>query len=446
MMDAYAAHLAQVNEVQDVIASDDICNAQGQIIVRKGSRIDPQMVDRITRFKLLKPLEDSVAIENELNADTLFECMTLYLGSNESTSALTRQFTNPAELKSLCSYFCQFSLLRQKLTVLSLLMPSVFEQAMFCAWLGTLLVQRLPKNLINEREFFVAALCHDIGMVHINGEILNKTDALTLDEWKQIQSHPIIGFNIVKETPGVSMSVAKAVLEHHENLDGTGYPRGKLGSQLGHEGQLLNLLDSVNAIFTKHFKPHNRSLRELLPIMQINQHSRFGLAAKHLIMLLRELPDTRQAAIPVEQAEEVIDALNLRNDYVFRCVEICSDIADAVAFRHDDPKLSSLQNAIIHITMSIAQSGIVNPAYTRWLDQVKNEKLTHAFKEVEEAYLMVREIIYHIDKLKRQMQLYLEKTPPNDLTETLTQNLAQLEQQELPTIASKLETVWMFTV
>lgn len=445
-MDAYATHLAQVNEVQDVIACDDIRNAQGQILIKKGARIDPQMVDKIIRFKLLKPLENSVAIENELNSEALFECFSLYLASNESTATLAQQFTDTVELKNLCAHFCQFALLRQKLTVLSLLMPSIFEQAMFCAWLGTTLGRQLPKNLINERDFFISALCHDIGMVHINGEVLNKTGALTLDEWKQIQSHPVIGFNIVKETGGINPPVAKAILEHHENLDGTGYPRGKMGSQLGHEGQLLNLLDSVNAIFNKHFKPHQRSLREIVPIVQMNQHSRFGLAAKQLILLLRELPDTRQHAIPAELASEVIDTVKARNGYILRCMETCGDIANVVGFRHDDPKLSSLQNAIIHITMSIAQSGIINPAYMRWLDQVKSEKLTHFYKEVEEAYLMMQEIIYHIDKLKRQLQLYLEKTPANTLTEALSQYLAQLDQQELTKVAPNLAKVWMFKV
>lgn len=445
-MDAYASHLAKVNEVQDVVATDDICNAQGQILVKKGSRIDPQMVDKITRFKLLKPLEHSVVIENELDSAALIECFSVFLKSNPSTALLAERFTDPAELKSLCEHFCQFSLLRQKLTVLSLLMPNVFEQAMFCAWLGTILTKQLPSKMIDSRDFFLAALCHDIGMVHIDGAILDKPGTLTLEEWKQIQSHPIIGFNIVKETANISSTVGKAILEHHENLDGTGYPRGRLGSMLGHEGQLLNLLDSVNAIFTKHFKPHNRSMRQLIPVVQMNQHSRFGLATKYLIMLLRELPDEGYHSIPPDLADDVIAAVKERNAYIAKCVEISADIANAIGFRHDDPKLASLQNAVIHITMSIAQSGIINNAYIRWLDQIQSHKLAHAYREVEEAYLMMQEIIYHIDKLKRQLQLYLEKNIPNNLTETLSNGLTQLDETTLPQVNKNLAKIWMFNV
>lgn len=445
-MDAYASHLAKVNEVQDVVATDDIYNAQGQVLVKRGARINPQMVERITRFKLLKPLEHSVVIENELNSKLLNECFSVYIGSNESTAALMKQFTDSEELQKYCEYFCQFPLLRQKLTVLSLSLPSVFEQAMFCAWMGVILAKQMPAGQIDPREFFVAALCHDIGMVHINGEILNKSHALSLEEWRQIQSHPIIGFNIVKETSGINAVTAKAILEHHENLDGTGYPRGKLGAMLGREGQLLNLLDSVNAIFNKHFKPNKRSLRELIPIIQMNQRSRFSLAANYLVLLLRELPPTDKHAIPNDFIGETIDFVKQRNGYIAKCTEICMQLTDAVGFRHDDPKLASVQNAIIHITLSIAQSGIINDAYIRWLDLVNEKKLTHAYKEVEEAYLMMQEIIYHIEKLKRQIQLLLESKLPGNFTAALTQGLLQLNQTPLPQTNENLAKIWMFTV
>lgn len=445
-MDAYAHHLAKVNEAQEVIVTDDICNAQGQILIKKGSRIAPQMVDKITRFKLLKPLEHSVVIDNELDSVSLLECFSTFFNSTPSTTFIAERFTDMRELKKLCDYFCQFTLLRQKLTVLSLLMPSVFEQAMFCAWLGTILIKRLPGDIIDSRDFFLAALCHDIGMVHINGALLDKSGALTLDEWKQIQSHPIIGFNIVKETPSINSAVGKAILEHHENRDGTGYPRGRFGSILGHEGQLLNLLDSVNAIYTKHFKPHNRSMRQLIPIVQMNQHSRFGLVTNHLIMLLRELPDDNHHSIPPDLAGEVIVAVKERNTYIAKCVDISADIANAIGPHPDDPKLSSVQNAILHITMSIAQSGIINNAYIRWLEHIQSHKLIQAYGEVEEAYLMMQEIIYHIDKLKRQLQLCLEKNLVNTLTEPLSSGLAQLDKLELPKVNQRLIKIWMFNV
>ena len=127
-------------------------------------------------------------------------------------------------------------------------------------------------------------------------------------------------------------------------------------------------------------------------------------------------------------------------------MNISADIANAIGCQHDDPKLSSLQNAIIHITMSIAQSGIVNMAYIRWLDQIQSDKLIHAYQEVEEAYLMMQEIIYHIDKLKRQLKLYLEKNLLDNRAQTLSGGLSQLDNISLPQVDQNLAKIWMFNI
>lgn len=443
-MDAYANHLAHVNEVHDVIAIDDICNAQGQILVKKGSAINAAMAERVARFKLQKPLEHSVVIENELTSETLYQCFDAFLTADPQIALLHQMFNDTEELKSYCGLFCRFPLLRQKLTVLSLLMPSIFEQTIFCAWLGGLLNRALGERVGSTEDLFMAAMCHDLGMVHISADLIDKPGALTLEEWRQIQAHPVIGYNIIKDTEGLSPCVARAVLEHHENLDGTGYPRGSLGSKLGHEGQLLNLLDSINAIYCKHFKPYKRPLNGIVPIIQMSQHSRYGAAAKQLILFLRELPNAKHHGIPEKLALDVIETVKARNAYIVRCIDICSDIANEVGFRHDDPKLASVQNAIIHITISVAQSGIINSAYMRFLDQVAREKLVHTYAEVEEAFLMMQEVIYHIDKLTRQIQVYLDKQNGTEMAGYLASGLQQLENETLPPIAQHLSDVWVF--
>lgn len=443
-MDAYVKHLTRVNEVQDVTAADDILNSQGQILVKRGARIDNETAARITRFKLLKPLEHSILIENELTSDVLQACFEAYFSSDPSLHFLFTRHDNKKDLKTCCDYIDNFPLVRQKITVLSLLMPTIFEQAMFCAWFSIVLAKRILSNDAANTEMFVAALCHDIGMVHISSTILNKTGALTLDEWKQIQSHPVIGYNIAKETKGLKAIVARAILEHHENLDGTGYPRSCVGSMLSHEGQLLNLLDSVNAVYNKHFKPFKRSLRQVLPIIQMNQHSRFGLAAKHLIMVLKELPEIKPQSIGEDLAIKIIHAVKERNAYISACVDICSDLSNELGFRHDDPAMSGIQNAIIHITMSIAQSGIVNEAYMRWLDQVLKEKLAHAYYEVEEAFLMMQEIIYHIDKLQMQLRISQEKATGGPIQALLTDCANRLEQQPVPKLDTSIAKAWHY--
>jgi len=430
--DAYAENLARVNEVQTVFASEDICNAQGQIIAKQGMRIDNEMVDRITRFKLLRPLENSIVIENELDTTTLKECLEAYLTSDSSTEFLFNKYYNAEELSFLCGFACEHAIIRQKITVLSLLMPQVFEQAMFCAWLGYLISKKVDDSSVSKcTEIFMASMCHDLGMIHISVDILNHV-------------HPVVTYNILKQVPKIPKTVVRAVMEHHENIDGTGYPRSRPGANLCAEGQLINLLDSVHAIYNRRFKPFSKPLSEIIPIIQISRHSRFGPLAKKLIVLLREIPSRNQCDLPEEHFPDIIQTVIGYGQYINYCMDVAKGTTTAVGFRHENEKLASIQNAIIHISMSVVQSGVANEGYMRWLGQAESEHLHHAYKELEEALLMMQEIIYQINNLKKLMGLYLDTDQTSEASVVLQEKLLQLNVQSTPKLSQALNELWLF--
>ncbi|MDP2613937.1 hypothetical protein Q8W27_16850, partial [Oceanobacter sp. 2_MG-2023] len=71
-MDFYKEHIASVSEDHGVVATENICNQHGQTIVASGAQIDSTSSERILKFKLLKPIESSIAIESELSVDDLY--------------------------------------------------------------------------------------------------------------------------------------------------------------------------------------------------------------------------------------------------------------------------------------------------------------------------------------------------------------------------------------
>ena len=447
--DAYTEHLAVVNQEQSVSATDDICNAQGQIIVKEGARIDQQTAERITRFKLKKPIECSIALENELNPSLLGEKIKTFFHSDVSTALLYEKYNDPELLLKCSEHACQFALLRQKITVMSLIMPSVFEQALFCAWLGMTLVARNRYPDIKPENIFLAGLCHDVGMVHIRAEVLEKTERLTTEEWRQIQAHPVIGYNIVKETQGMDDIVSRAVLEHHENLDGSGYPRARDASELSVEGQILNLLDSMNAIFNKRFRLFNRSIKGLIPIIQIMRHSRFSDAGKQIVVLLKALPDDMTPAnIPDAIAPKILDTIQARIDYITQSTHIAVKLAAELAKYKEAHKFTrhvkSIQSAIVHISVTLTQCGIINETYKSWLDAAFAEKDKNAFKEVEEAYLMMHELIFLVERLHRQIAVFVETKASAPEAKLLQAALKSLQEVKLPNIEPMLANMWLF--
>jgi putative nucleotidyltransferase with HDIG domain/PAS domain S-box-containing protein len=100
----------------------------------------------------------------------------------------------------------------------------------------------------------VAATLHDIGKIHVPAEILNKPGRLSDLEMKLIRTHPEVAHEILRGIPFES-PVAEIVLQHHEKMDGSGYPRGLGGGDLLVEARILTVADVVEAM------AHNRPYR-----------------------------------------------------------------------------------------------------------------------------------------------------------------------------------------
>ncbi len=90
---------------------------------------------------------------------------------------------------------------------------------------------RLPRGTL--ANIGVAALLHDLGKLAVPPEVLHKPDRLTPDEWRQIERHPLEGVKMLVNMPGLSpllLDSMRVCIEHHMNVDGSGYPRGGHGA------------------------------------------------------------------------------------------------------------------------------------------------------------------------------------------------------------------------
>ncbi len=103
----------------------------------------------------------------------------------------------------------------------------------------------LPKNEIDCIR--IAAMIHDIGKINIPVEILSKPGTINQYELELMQNHPQAGYDILKEID-FPWPVAKAVLQHHERLDGSGYPNKLKGDDILLEARVIYVADVVEAM------------------------------------------------------------------------------------------------------------------------------------------------------------------------------------------------------
>jgi putative two-component system response regulator len=103
----------------------------------------------------------------------------------------------------------------------------------------------------------IAGTLHDLGKVAIPTEILVKPGRLSDQEFSIIKSHPLTGYEIL-EPLEFAQQTAQIVLQHHERLDGSGYPRGLSGSEILFEARILGVADVVEAMATH--RPYRAAL------------------------------------------------------------------------------------------------------------------------------------------------------------------------------------------
>lgn len=97
----------------------------------------------------------------------------------------------------------------------------------------------------------VAGLLHDIGKSKIPNELLNKPGRLTEEEFAIMKQHPLIGYNILKNNEGLKDTIKYAVLQHHEKINGQGYPMGVEGSKITAYAKILAVVDIYDALVTE---------------------------------------------------------------------------------------------------------------------------------------------------------------------------------------------------
>lgn len=133
-----------------------------------------------------------------------------------------------------------------------------------------------------ERKYILSSLYHDIGKLFIDKDILTKPAKLTFEEYEKIKEHSLIGARYFLAQICNSEFIAKGILDHHERLDSTGYPRGLKKDLISFQGKIIALADSYDAIYSKRHYKENIKHEKVIDILKKDKK----IYDKKLILLL----------------------------------------------------------------------------------------------------------------------------------------------------------------
>ncbi|MFK5883086.1 MAG: diguanylate cyclase [Candidatus Izemoplasma sp.] len=121
------------------------------------------------------------------------------------------------------------------------------------------------QDLITELE--LAGKMHDIGKINVSSLILNKPSSLSLTEWKEMKRHSEIGYRILSSLNEYS-DIAEHVLQHHENYNGSGYPKGLKEKEITAQARILRIADAYDAMTRNHSYKTKLTKREAINEMR----------------------------------------------------------------------------------------------------------------------------------------------------------------------------------
>jgi HD-GYP domain-containing protein (c-di-GMP phosphodiesterase class II) len=119
------------------------------------------------------------------------------------------------------------------------------------------------------RDLYIAGALHDLGKIAIPSGLLAKSGKLNAMEFALIKTHPQVAYNILKpiKLPG---NTAEIILQHHERLDGSGYPQGLKGYAIFLEARILGVADVIEAMCSH--RPYRASLGLAVALEELNRN------------------------------------------------------------------------------------------------------------------------------------------------------------------------------
>ena len=151
-----------------------------------------------------------------------------------------------------------------------------FDHSLTVTLLSLILAMKLnyPLSLIKRNT--IGFLLHDLGYVKVPERILRKQGPLTREEYALIKKHPQYGYELFKKSSLYSDSAAKIIYQHHERLEGQGYPRGLKKENIHWLAQIAAIADTYDALTSQ--RPYRKYYRpdEALNILSVEGGTKYN--------------------------------------------------------------------------------------------------------------------------------------------------------------------------
>lgn len=263
----------------DLRATRDIISPSGIKHVARGTRIDSHLREKLCGHYLPgAALEKNFSITGGVTPESLAIDTGHLIDDDPWLKRLETMSGDPCAMRYDASRLKLPCEVLFRLTLAHDQRPVLYRHLLSVAIISHYIALRLGLTQATTDNLLIAALCHDLGELYVDPAILESEHRVTDEERCFIYAHPIVGWMIAHELPNIDSEVTNAIIQHHERLDGSGYPHGKNGDAIGLSGRILATAD-VSASIMARFSDHRR----LSTLLRLN-HNKYDAKIVDLIL------------------------------------------------------------------------------------------------------------------------------------------------------------------
>ena len=239
------ATILEASQTRSIIASRDIFDISGTKLWARDQPVSSALQRKLLDRKLRNPLESCLMAEDGVTAKTLQKAAQLQLDGDTPLSLLLRP--HGAKIVREIEHLPIHSVAQLLLTASESSRPETFEHAVQAMALSGALMLEHGGGTAELRLAMLCGLLHDLGEMYIDpryGEA-DADRALDFQSYQQLVVHPHVGYLLIAQLTNYPATVARAIAEHHERLDGSGYPHSLQRDQMSPLGRLLAVMEGA---------------------------------------------------------------------------------------------------------------------------------------------------------------------------------------------------------
>lgn len=253
------ATILDASQTQKIIAARDIFDIAGIKLWAQEQPVSQALQRKLLDRQLKEPLESCLKAENGVTAHTLADAVQALLYEPIPLAALLHPHADA--LLREAAKLPVHSVAQLLLTASRASSPARFQHAIHAMTLNGALMLTQGGSGADLRAAMLCGLLHDLGEMYIGPEFGEADAERTLDilSYQQLVVHPHVGSLLIKQLTDYPADIARAIAEHHERMDGSGFPHCLQGEQVSPLGRLLAVTESTLAALADEQAPLSRA-------------------------------------------------------------------------------------------------------------------------------------------------------------------------------------------